>query len=357
MRIPSLQRHYPKKRILIYSAMNIIGLIAVLYVVDFQQFLEYTRQIRSISIVLIFLTWLLIVVFHAWRFATILDKAGRIKISIGRAIQYLQMGSLTNIVVPRTGEFTRLIVTSEEGPLGGIAVSIILEKFIDLVTAALVSLCSLLLFMKFGTFQSEAAYNVAIFATILCVSIILFFILILIFREYGYKLLDRFIATFEKFRPSKKDKVLRQDAKRGAERFLGNPIAFGKVFIPSLGIWVFYAVSIWIILHDLGLQDLVGGSFLVVQLATLFGLLVITLPIPAFGAYEGAIGFAIGGTTPLAATKGATVALIDHLFKTVFSLFAGLIATFIRSYVVSKELLRKDEGMESKTGLEMNKLQ
>lgn len=345
MRIPSLQHYYSKKRILIYLVMNIIGLIAILYVVNFQQFLEYTRQIRSMSIVLLFLTWLLIVVFHGWRFATILDKAGWIKISIGRAIQYLQMGSLTNIVVPRTGEVTRLIITSEEGPLGGIAISIILEKFIDLVTAALVSLCSLLLFMKFGTFQSEAAYNVAIFATILCVSIILFFISVLIFREYGYKLLDRFIATFEKLRPSKKDKVLRQDAKRGAERFLGDSIVFSKVFIPSLGIWVFYAVSIWIILHDLGLQDLVGGSFLVVQLATLFGLLVILLPIPAFGAYEGAIGFAIGGTTPLAATKGATVALIDHLFKTVFSLFAGLIATFIRSYVVSKELLTKDEGM------------
>lgn len=325
--------------------MNVIGLIAVLYVVDFQQFWESTRQIRSMSIVLIFVIWLIIVVFHAWRFVTILDKAGWIKIPIGRAIQYLQMGSLTNIVIPRTGEVTRLIVTSEEGPLGGIAVSIILEKFIDLVTAAFVSLVSLLLFMKFGTFQSEAAYNIAIFAVILCVGIILFFISILIFREYGYKLLDRFIATFEKLRSSKQDKVVRQDAKRGAERFLGDPIAFGKVFIPSLGIWVFYAASIWIILQDLGLQDLVGGSFLVVQLATLFGLLVISLPVPAFGAYEGAIGFAIGGITSLAATKGASIALIDHLFKTVFSLIAGFIATLNRSYIVSKELLRKDEGM------------
>lgn len=323
--------------------MNIIGLIAVLYVVDFQQFMEYTKKIRPVSVILIFLIWVLIVVFHAWRFATILDKAGWIKISIGRAIQYLQMGSLTNIVVPRTGEITRLIVTSEEGPLGGIAVSIILEKFIDLVTAAFVSLGSLLLFMKFGTFQSETAYNIAIFAIILCVSIILFFVSIFFFREYGYKLLDRFLATFEKLKPSKNDKVVRQDAQRGAERFLGDSIAFGKVFIPSLGIWVFYAASIWVILHDLGLQDLVGGSFLVVQLATLFGLLIIALPVPAFGAYEGAIGFAIGGTTPLAATNGASVALIDHLLKTVFSLIAGIIATLIRSYAVSKEVLKKKE--------------
>ncbi len=325
--------------------INVIGLLAVLYVVDFQQFLESTRQIRAMSIVLIFVIWLFIVVFHAWRFVTILDKAGWIKIPIGRAIQYLQMGSLTNIVVPRTGEVTRLIVTSEEGSLGGIAVSIILEKFIDLVTGAFVSLASLLLFMKFGTFQSEVAYNVAIFAVILCVGIILFFISILIFREYGYKLLDRFIAMFERLRTSTQDKVVRKDAKRGAERFLGDPIVFSKVFIPSLGIWIFYAASIWIILQDLGLHDLIGRSFLVVQLATLFGLLVITLPVPAFGAYEGAIGFAIEGITPLAATKGASIALIDHLFKTVFSLIAGLIATFNRSYIVSKELLRKDEGI------------
>ena len=85
----------------------------------------------------------------------------------------------TNLVVPRTGELTRLVVTSEEGSLGGIAVTIILEKFIDLVTAAIVSLASLLLFTQLGTFQSAKARNIALFASILCIGIILFFISVL----------------------------------------------------------------------------------------------------------------------------------------------------------------------------------
>ena len=332
----SLQHKHTKHRIGIYAVMNVIGLIAILYIVDIQQFMEYAKQIRIVSVILIFLIWLLVVVFHAWRFATILDKAGQIKISLGRALQYLQMGSLTNLVVPRTGEIARLIITSEEGPLGGIAVSIILEKFIDLVGAAIVSLVSLLLFMELGTFQSETARYVAILALILCIGIILFFGTIFLFREYAYKLLDRFLAAFEKLKPPKKRDIVRRDAKRGAERFLGDPIAFGKVFVPSLGIWVFYALSIWIILHDLGLQYLVGGSFLIVQLATLFGLLAIALPVPAFGAYEGAIGFVFGGTSSLAATEGISIAFFDHLLKMGFSLIAGLLATLTRSYAVIK---------------------
>jgi len=341
-----LPHQQTKRRIGVYAVLNIIGLLAVLFVVDFQQFVEYAGRIQLTSILFLFLLWLLVAIFHAWRFAIILDKAGWIKLSFGRALQYLQMGSMTNLVVPRTGELTRLVVTSEEGSLGGIAVTIILEKFIDLVTAAIVSLASLLLFIQVGTFQSTKARNVALFAFILCVGIILFFISILAFRGYAYKLLDRFIATFEKLRPPKERDRVRQDAKKGAERFLGDPIVFGKVFIPSVCIWVFYALSAWIILQNLDLQDLVGGSFLLVLIATLFGLLVIALPIPAFGAYEGAIGFALGETTPLAAIEGASVALIDHLFKAVFSLIAGITATVFRSYTISKELLEKDEKPE-----------
>lgn len=339
----SLQHQTTKRRIGFYIIINAIGLIAVLYIVDLEQFLEFINQISFVSIVLLFLIWLMISIFHAWRFTVILETAGQIKISIIRSIQYLQMGSLTNIVIPRTGDFTRLIVTSEEGPLGGIAITIILEKLIDLVTASIISIIFILLFMQSGMYLSAAARPVAIFALILSICIVLFFLSIIVFREYAYKLLDRFIGTFEKLKRSKKDVHIRNDAKSGADRFFSDHIAFGKAIIPSLGIWVLYGLSLWIIIIDLGLQDLVYNSFLIVQLASLFGLLMIALPVPAFGAYEGAIGFVIGGTSSLATKDGVSIAFFDHLLKIGFSVIAGLLSTINRSYHASKQILGSEK--------------
>ncbi len=86
----SLQHQTTKRRIGFYIIINAIGLIAVLYIVDLEQFLEFINQISFVSIVLLFLIWLMISIFHAWRFTVILETAGQIKISIIRAIQYLQ---------------------------------------------------------------------------------------------------------------------------------------------------------------------------------------------------------------------------------------------------------------------------
>ena len=75
----------------------------------------------------------------------------------------------------------------------------------------------------------------------------------------------------------------------------------------------------------------------------MFGLLVIALPVPAFGAYEGAIGFVIGGTSSLATKDGISIAFFDHLLKMGFSLIAGLLSTVIRSFAISQEVWRQDE--------------
>ena len=338
-----MQRQTAKRRIGFYIIINAIGLIAVLYIVDLEQFLEIIKQISFVSIILLFLIWLLISLFHAWRFTVILETAGQIKISGIRAIQYLQMGSLTNIVIPRTGDFTRLIVTSEEGPLGGIAITIILEKIIDLVTASIISIVFLLLFLQSGMHLSEGARPVAIFALILSIGIVLFFLALIVFREYAYKLLDRFIGTFEKLKRSKKDVNIRNDAKSGANRFFSNHIALSKTIIPSLGIWVFYGLSLWIIINDLGLQGLIYNSFLIVQLASLFGLMMIALPVPAFGAYEGAIGFVIGGTSSLATKEGVSVAFFDHLLKLGFTIVAVLLSSINRSFHASKQIFGSEK--------------
>ncbi len=231
----------------------------------------------------------------------------------------VNIGYLTNFVIPRGGEVARCaVITNLRGsPFDKIAGSVILERAIDLLSLFIITVTTLLLnWGKFGAFfkrEIVSSANTQLIITVLAIltaSLLLILLLLLIFRKrlIKYKLFRK-VASFLKGIIEGVIAGIRLPQKWA---FIGYTVAIW------ISYWLMSLFTIWALP---GVEGLTGLDALFLMVVGSFGWVV---PVQGgIGAYHFIISLALSTIYSIEQTSGVIFATISHESQLLIMLLLG----------------------------------
>jgi uncharacterized protein (TIRG00374 family) len=281
-------------------------------------------------------------VIRAWRWKYLLYPI-KADISIRNTFSVTMIGYLINNVVPRLGEFVRpyamkkLEGVSKSATMG----TIVLERILDLVTFALVTLIVLSIYAEpFAVwFPAFAAFEWLFFVAAGVMAVV--FGLIFLKAEVLFQFLKKFLFLFPSSIRAQVEKVF--DSFLSGFQAAKHPGNFVMIAVTSLLIWISYIVLLYIpfFIYDFHtVHALDFGSAAVVQVASGIGF---AMPTPSgIGSYHAFTSFTLTELFRVDAEQALSFAVYTHAVGFLTTTILGLYFFFADKIHIADAMTKHD---------------
>lgn len=251
------------RKALIKRVLTVVFAIALLWLAfrgcNFVEIWNYTRQTDPLFLFLLFVCGIISQVLRAWRWIFMLEPVAGRKISLWNSYCAVVVGYAVNVVVPRGGEVARLvsITRSEKLSWAGVLSTLLLDRLLDI--ALLVFALGLTLTVLPKNILDEFPWLVPGGVMLLVATIIGLVLLPKMGAILRWVLRSSFAAR------SLPEKIISKLSELSAQfdvgtKCLTNPVAYPAIVGLSVAIWVFFAVSYYLMVLAFHLNSQISAA-------------------------------------------------------------------------------------------------
>jgi len=315
--------------------VSIVFIVLIIKSIDIKESIEAVKQLNPAYLLFMVPAYFCAFIFRAFRWRAILTHDKKIKIM--SLLNSLFKGWLVNCVVPaRGGEFFRAHHFGKREDISRVKVlaSIVLERIFDGMVLFLI-----LLFLISFIYSNQNMGKIATAAGIVFVGgFIGLLITAKLHKNKTFKeKFSAFTASFAKIgfinKIFNKADYFIENFMDGLEVF-HSPLLLTKVFLLSMCVWAFEAISAWLLIIGFGHYIGISGALFVLSIAAFASL------IPAGPAGIGPVqwGYIISlGVFNVSKETAFAISILGTLFSIIFVFAASIIFSFLEKNTETKE--------------------